>query len=754
MKTPNLPENEQARIAQLHSLQVLDTPAESVFDNLTQLISNTLDIPIVAVSLVDSNRQWFKSLVGLEVDETSRDVSFCGHTVLHNDVLQVSDTHSDERFHDNPLVTDAPHIRSYTGIPLRPFDQDIAVGSLCVIDTEIRELSNADIYFIQRMAQQIEHLLRLAHSEYATQELNEKLRQETQSLNQAITRQDNIMAFSATGMVIFDETGQISQTNRQFQQWLGASDTDYIGQNIQDWFPIPILIEKQVNSRLQQKGIEVQMTHQDSQKLPFQMTVQALKHGNTTEYIAYFQALADIKKHQTNVLKERDMLENATRNNRQELVSLLTESIDEMNQTSQQDPVCLLPNRYAIELEVLRRYEQSLPLSACFILLDGMDLVEELHGHVIAEQLLKTLVTQLQMNIDVDHAYWGCWGGYQLVFISHEQNDDTLTNLVDDMLHHITTPQGIDDMLLSINGRIGVCNGSDIIKEKELVRRARVAVPTREDKRNTRFYSDVLEASLLRENNIKQALSVAIKQNEFELVYQPKVSLKNFSMCGAEALIRWQSQTLGWVSPVEFISIAESTGEMLSLGDWVVQSALSTVKQWQDEQAIAEDFCLAINLSVNQLNQTDFAKHFIQSMQRLAVKPKHIQVEITESILIDNIEHVIDQLSQLRAAGVTVALDDFGTGYSSISYIRKLPLDILKIDRAFINDIHDDQAASSLVEAIIKLANIFDLTIVAEGIETLDQAQTLQNMGCHEGQGYYFAKPMPASEVLQFQLPH
>lgn len=756
MKAPELPDNESTRIAQLHELHILDTELESVFDNITELVADTLNMPIVAVSLIDSERQWFKSLVGLSIKETSREVSFCGHTVFHNDVFQVSDTHTDARFLDNPLVTGAPHIRSYTGIPLRPFDKAIAVGSLCVIDHHVRELSDSEIRFIQRMAQQIEHLLRLTYSEHMTQVLNTQLRQESQSLNQAMTRQKNIMAYSATGIVIFDELGVISQTNRQFQHWLDASETHYIGDNIQNWFTLPILIDNHVNPRFQDKGIEVQIPDQHAQLLPFQMTVQALENGEIKEFIGYFKALRDVKKYQSDIIKKHEQSEKQTRDKRQALLTLLTESIDKMNETSQQDPVCLLPNRYAIELEVLRRHEQNQPLSACFILLDGIDLVEEVHGHVIAEQLLKVLVEQLQADIDIKDGYWGCWGGYQLVLISHIQDNDVLTALVDNIMQDISTPYRINDLQLTINGRIGVCNGANISHQKELVRRARVAVPNREDKFYIQFYSGTLEAALLRENNIKQALAVAIKQNEFELVYQPKVNLTDFSISGAEALIRWQSPSLGWISPAEFISIAENTGEMGKLGKWILHQALTQVKQWQDEHVIDADFSLAINLSVIQLNQIDFASNFIQLMHTLGVKAKHIEVEITESMLIQNIDHVITQLTQLKEAGITIAVDDFGTGYSSLSYISKLPLDVLKIARSFVNDIHDNQAAYSLVDAIISLANIFHLTIVAEGVETIEQAQTLQDMGCHQGQGYYFAKPMSASDclkVMQKTLP-
>ncbi len=241
----------------------------------------------------------------------------------------------------------------------------------------------------------------------------------------------------------------------------------------------------------------------------------------------------------------------------------------------------------------------------------------------------------------------------------------------------------------------------------------------------------------------------AVAQGEFQLLYQPKISLTTDALCGVEALVRWRHPVRGLVSPMEFIPMAEATGLIVPLGDWVLEEACRQSAAWAAQGLGA--IKIAVNISSRQLQQQDFVQRFFAVTQRHGVLPSNLEVELTESVIMANPQENARIFGALRALGVLIAMDDFGTGYSSLSYLRQLPLDILKIDRSFVMNADQSESAAGIVKMIIALARTLKLDVVAEGVENSSQAELLKACGCPTAQGYLYAKPLSATDFRSWR---
>jgi len=243
---------------------------------------------------------------------------------------------------------------------------------------------------------------------------------------------------------------------------------------------------------------------------------------------------------------------------------------------------------------------------------------------------------------------------------------------------------------------------------------------------------------------IENGLRRALENDEFTLVYQAKVDLESREVTGAEALLRWESPALGFVSPEEFVPVAEETGLIVPIGGWVMRTACREAVSWQ---ALSErEIQVGVNLSALQFVQGDLTGWTEESLQVSGLKPELLDLELTESMLVENPDETIDTLNELKGRGISISMDDFGTGYSSLSYLTRFPLDSLKVDRAFVMNLPDDKDAVAIASSIISMAQSLGLHIVAEGIETESQVGFLHSLGAHVGQGYFFSKPVASDK--------
>ncbi|MBE0599198.1 MAG: EAL domain-containing protein, partial [Desulfuromonadales bacterium] len=266
----------------------------------------------------------------------------------------------------------------------------------------------------------------------------------------------------------------------------------------------------------------------------------------------------------------------------------------------------------------------------------------------------------------------------------------------------------------------------------------------RDDSNNFAFYSPEMNQRILATLELEGALRQALEREEFCLHYQPKVDLASGLVLGCEALVRWHHPQRGMVSPADFIPLAEETGLIVPLGTWVLKEACRQAKAWQDQGM--PELCVAVNLSARQFRKGDLPQIVREVLHSTGLDPRLLDLELTESMVMDNPTEAAQTMQHLKNLGVSLSLDDFGTGYSSLNYLRHFPVDSLKIDRSFIRDVATDPSGASVVTSIIAIAHNLGLTAVAEGVETREQLAFLAGCGCDIFQGYLFSKPLPAEE--------
>jgi EAL domain-containing protein (putative c-di-GMP-specific phosphodiesterase class I) len=257
-----------------------------------------------------------------------------------------------------------------------------------------------------------------------------------------------------------------------------------------------------------------------------------------------------------------------------------------------------------------------------------------------------------------------------------------------------------------------------------------------------------MQAAVTTRAALELDLRKAVQDGEFVLHYQPQVDYLGH-ITGVEALVRWQHQQRGLVSPMMFIPLAESTGLILQIGRWVLVTACAQLRAWS-EQPKMNSLSIAVNVSALQFYQQDFVEQVLSILEHTGADPKRLKLELTETLLVSNIEDVITKMQKLKAHGVGFSLDDFGTGYSSLSYLKRLPLDQLKIDQSFVRDILTDPNDAAIAKMVIALAGSLGLAVIAEGVESIPQREFLAAQGCHAYQGYLFSKPIPIGEFEEF----
>jgi EAL domain-containing protein (putative c-di-GMP-specific phosphodiesterase class I) len=333
-----------------------------------------------------------------------------------------------------------------------------------------------------------------------------------------------------------------------------------------------------------------------------------------------------------------------------------------------------------------------------------------------------------------------------MIMMTNPANIEAVESLAHSINIIINKTYELDYYKLNTSCSIGISMyPQDSTESHILLRNADTAMYSAKAKGGNRyqFYTDEMNQKVNSRLTIETELRRAIKENEFEVHYQPQVNAYTGELEGAEALVRWIHPTAGMISPVEFIPIAEETGLIRDIGDWVLEQACLTFKQWNQEAEL--NLSVAVNVSVRQLDDS-FVLRVQEILNQTGFSHDQLELEITESLLMDNIQENVRILENINRQGVRFAMDDFGTGYSSLSYLRQFPISKLKIDRSFVNDITDDPDAEAIIRAIIAMGQTLKLKIIAEGVENHQQLVLLQTMGCDSYQGYFFSKPLPAKE--------
>ncbi|MDP4556855.1 EAL domain-containing protein [Halomonas meridiana] len=429
----------------------------------------------------------------------------------------------------------------------------------------------------------------------------------------------------------------------------------------------------------------------------------------------------------------------------EQMVAKRTEELDRQSRT---DPITQLPNRRALTQYLADAARQGRPTGLLFIALDHLDDVVRLHGYGIADQLMVHISHRLDDQLEASSTL-GLWGGSELLVITPTAELSELRQLASRLLSCFEHDQTLGDLLLPLNARIGISWSQGHFKTERLVHMAALALPQSGSLR-LQSYNETLENQQRHRLHLQQAIRGATQRGEMSLAFQPKLSLETQRVIGAEALLRWHHPELGHVSPGDFIPLAEASGDILSIGEWVLEEAMRYIADWRAKGLLDDNFHIAVNVAARQLARKDFAENLLARLAKHGIPERFFALEVTESGLLSDMHNARIQLAQLAEVNIAVAIDDFGTGHSSLAYVKTLPFSTLKIDRAFVMDIEKDPIDRHLALAITQLAHAVGCDVVAEGIETAAQADYLRSIGCEAAQGYYYARPLPADEFYHW----
>jgi diguanylate cyclase (GGDEF)-like protein len=432
----------------------------------------------------------------------------------------------------------------------------------------------------------------------------------------------------------------------------------------------------------------------------------------------------------------------------------------EFHAMAQQDALTGLPNHEAFAQAVRSALSQSSrrddAIAVLLIDLDGFKAVNDTWGHAAGDRVLVAVAIRLRDAIR-DTDLLGRMAGDQFAVLLQDLTDEAAAiHAAERILAALRPPLRFPDVEVQCGASIGIATsqGYPTINGQMLNQRADIAVHKAKAAGGGRFhfFDTALHEEAEETNRIKGALTPVLNTEQFTLAFQPRIDLQTGQPCGAEALIRWQHPELGLVSPARFIPIAEACGQILPLCDWIAEEVFRSAALWRTFSRTAGIPLLpiAMNLSAVQLRYNTLRGQLAELARTYAIPSAAIELEVTETAAIDDAERMADQLAGLRADGYRIAIDDFGTGYASLALAVQLPADYLKIDRSFVSNMLTSRRHAAAVATTLALGRSMDLTVIAEGIETEQEAAYLQARGCDEAQGFWFAKPMPFQALMQW----
>lgn len=401
-----------------------------------------------------------------------------------------------------------------------------------------------------------------------------------------------------------------------------------------------------------------------------------------------------------------------------------------------------------LEQSIIKAKNNSTKVALFFIDLDHFKKINDSLGHEIGDKILKVVTQRLNETICKEATLARLGGDEFSIIVEDLRQGQDASLLANKLIELLSQPLTIEDNLLYISSSIGISiYPDDGVSAQNLIKYADAAMYKAKDegRNNFQYYSAEMTELAFERVVMDTSLREALKNGDFVVYYQPQVNGNNNKLVGMEALVRWQHPIMGLVAPSKFIPLAEETGMIIPLDQYVMRCAMTQIAKWYKEGF--KPGVVALNLAMKQLHQKDFISILETMLKETECKAEWIELEVTESQIMTNPEEAIKILKQINDMGIKLAVDDFGTGYSSLSYLKRLPIDKLKIDQSFIRDLPEDEEDASITKAVIALSKSLNLRVIAEGVETKEQKEFLIENGCNNIQGYFYGKPMPANEM-------
>lgn len=563
-------------------------------------------------------------------------------------------------------------------------------------------------------------------------DITERRRAE-EALRQSEARKGAILDTAFDAIITIDHQGRVIEFNRTAEQMFGYRHAEVVGRELDQLIIPPAMRSSHRQGMVHylatgegpvlNKHVEVTAMRVDGTEFPVELAIRRIPSEGPPLFTG---SLRDIT--------ERKAFE------------------AQLHHRAFHDPLTGLPNRALfvnrLDHALARSERTNQPLAVLFLDLDRFKVVNDSLGHAQGDQLLRVVAQRLCACVRSGDTV-ARWGGDEFAILLEDRNDpQQVTQVAERILRALTTAFVLGERPIFTSVSIGIaCSTAAHTPSDDLVRKADLAMYQAKAKGKAQYqlFDARLTTGALDQLDLEADLRHALERGEFEVVYQPKVVLASGQLTGFEALLRWHHPMRGSVSPAQFISLAEETGLIVPIGQWVVTQACRQAQEWHRSSDHAQGLTMHVNLSGRQFQHPDLVADVACAVQASGLNPCQVVLEITESVVMDDAATNIATLRALKALGVQIAIDDFGTGYSSLSYLRRFPVDILKIDKTFVDGLGQDAEATAIVEAVITLAHTLGLTVVAEGIETAGQAQQLAALGCEAGQGYFYAKPLRAA---------
>ncbi|MCK0753992.1 EAL domain-containing protein [Chromohalobacter japonicus] len=580
-------------------------------------------------------------------------------------------------------------------------------------------------------------LMLVALSVFIDRRLQRHARQSTMSREQLM----EVIAAINDAFLLFDTQGRIVLSNRAFTAMTGYTSTDIQGE------PLSVLEHSHESARIhrdirrhiidsgQWQG-EIKARRKDGQAFPARLSISRVEysHGATRHYVATLHDL-----------------------------SARREAEAKIHRLAHHDTLTGLPNRQTLyaRLDAVQAASHTQGQSGALIMLDidNFKALNDSRGNAAGDMLLRHVARRLKRFARHEHDLARLGGNEFALVVSGLPSDPDAA--LAELQHHMTTVRQViggvydldDHSHTTTHSLGGVWFGDDDVATDELVKRASLALSrAKQDGGNAcHVFHPEMEAALHDRVWMETELRQAIHDEQMRLYYQPQVNAEG-TIIGAETLIRWQHPERGMISPGAFIPLAEETGLIVPIGQWVLAKACERLARWSTDPALAH-LQLSVNVSVHQFQKHDFVAQVLATLTDHKAPPERLTLELTESLLLANVEGVIEKMMQLKRHGVSFALDDFGTGYSSLAYLKRLPFNALKIDVSFVRDVLVEANDAAIVKTIIALADSLHLKTVAEGVETLPQRDFLARLGCHHYQGFYYGRPAPVEAFEALAIP-
>lgn len=717
----------------MSALEIREPVPPANFDQLLQLAAEICDMPIASITTCDNEEIQSECQYGWD---GGRITIFCKHAIYGTGLMEVPDARADDRFAHAPEVAGPPYIRFYAGIPLIS-PRGMRLGTLAVMDMAARTLDTRQRARMHTLAHQVmvhfelrrQHI-KLEHLATSLDQANADLREQADHLKQAqhiagvgswkyLIEQD-ILRLSDEILYMFGITqAEFGGTLPAFLELVHPEDRS------------AVVIGKEVALKTGHAEVRCRVILPDGEARHFEIIARLFKQDNGEDYLAGT----------TQDITERKAAE------------------DKIRHLAYYDQLTGLPNRSQVldRIDHLVALRQRVPHdhvpydgALLFIDLDNFKTLNDTHGHDKGDILLQIVAERLQSCVR-HYDCVGRFGGDEFVVLLENIGSSPLDcathaqHVAQKIVAVLNQPYDLDGLQHRSTPSIGIALiDGEATTTNELLKRADMAMyKAKSEGRNAiRFFSPQMQDAVNARAALEADLRETLAHKAFALHYQPQVDARG-RLIGAEALLRWEHPRRGNVHPAEFVPIAEELGIIMEIGGWLLGEACRQLVKWAGNPVTA-DLVLSLNVSVRQFRHSGFVKQVTDTLATTGADPRKLKFEITESLLIQDLEETKRKMMDLKAIGVRFSLDDFGTGYSSLAYLQKLPLDQLKIDQSFVQDVVSNQNDAAITRAIIALARNLGLSVIAEGVETKAQKSFLEQEGCPNFQGYLYQRPLPA----------